>query len=121
MKLPDPRPAGEVLQELLDARYWSQSDLAEIVGRPLQAVNEIIRGKKEITRQTALQFGAAFGTMPDYWLNIQDNYLLWKLSQTETHQRKLAGIRERARMERKPRGKAGSSGGDTQTLHQHLA
>jgi HTH-type transcriptional regulator/antitoxin HigA len=44
---------GARLLELMAGRDWTQTDLAEILGRPLQAVNEIIGGKKEITRETA--------------------------------------------------------------------
>ena len=41
-----PIKPGEILQEELDVRGWSQADLSDILGRPVQAVNEIIAGKK---------------------------------------------------------------------------
>ncbi len=37
---------GEILRDELDARGWTQGDFAEIIGKPLQAVNEILMGKK---------------------------------------------------------------------------
>ena len=42
-------PPGEFLREELEARNWSQTELAEIMGRPVRLINEIIAGKKAIT------------------------------------------------------------------------
>lgn len=67
---------GEILQEELDSRGWSQADFADIVGRPVQAVNEIIAGKKAITPDTAVGFSRALGTSPEYWLNLESAYRL---------------------------------------------
>ena len=64
-------PPGEYLRDELLARGWTQTDLARIIGRPLQVVNEIIRGRKRITAQTAKAIGAALGTGPEVWLNLQ--------------------------------------------------
>jgi HTH-type transcriptional regulator/antitoxin HigA len=44
---------GEILGDELKARGWTQSDFARVVGRPLQAINEIILGKKRVTAETA--------------------------------------------------------------------
>src|SRR5882762_2181912 len=71
-------PPGDFIREELDARGWTQADLAEILGRPLQAVNEIIAGKKTVTPDTAHGLGAAFGTGPEYWLNLEASYQLWR-------------------------------------------
>jgi HTH-type transcriptional regulator/antitoxin HigA len=71
-----PIKPGEILQEELDSRGWSQADFADIVGRPIQAVNEIIAGKKVITPDTAVDFSKALGTSPEYWLNLESAYRL---------------------------------------------
>ncbi len=55
-------PAGEFLADELDARGWTQAEFAAILDRPAQFVSEIISGKKEITRESAAQIGAALGT-----------------------------------------------------------
>ena len=47
-------PPGDFIREELEARGWTQRDLAEILGRPIQAVNSIVNGKKEITPETAV-------------------------------------------------------------------
>jgi HTH-type transcriptional regulator / antitoxin HigA len=69
-------PPGDFIREELEARGWSQSDLARILGRPLQTVNLIVNGKKEVTPQTALELAAAFGTSPELWLNLETSYRL---------------------------------------------
>lgn len=68
---------GQIIQDELDARGWSQHDLAEIMSRPSQMVNEIIQAKKQITAETALQLAFAFGTSPDFWLNLEMQYQLF--------------------------------------------
>ena len=69
-------PPGHFLREELEARGWSQRDLAEIMGRPLQVVNEIINSRKQITPETAIELAAALGTSPEFWLNIEMSYRL---------------------------------------------
>ena len=69
-------PPGDFLREELDARGWSQSDLARILGRPLQSINMIINGKKSITAATAKALGLALGTGPELWMNLESAYQL---------------------------------------------
>lgn len=91
-------PVGEQLLEELDQRGWTQADFAEILGRPAQVISEIIAGKKEITRESAAQIGAALGTSPELWLNLQDQYHLWKQAQDLTTQKQLEDVKLRARL-----------------------
>ncbi len=65
---------GEYLRDELAERGWTQAQFAAIIGRPAQAVNEIINGKKAITAQTAKEIGLAFDTGPELWLNLQTYY-----------------------------------------------
>jgi addiction module HigA family antidote len=67
-------PPGEYLRDELAERGWTQRDLAKVIGRPLQAVNEIIKGKKRVTADTAKAIAKAFGTSPELWLNLQSYY-----------------------------------------------
>jgi HTH-type transcriptional regulator/antitoxin HigA len=69
-------PPGEFIRDELQTRNWTQEDLAEILGRPLRTVNQIIAGKKAITPQTAQELAAAFGTTPELWLNLENAYRL---------------------------------------------
>lgn len=91
-------PPGDFLAEELDARGWSQADFADIIGRPVQLVSAIVSGKKEITRETASQIGAAFGTSAEYWLNLQDSYELWLARQDSQVSATLDDVRLRAQM-----------------------
>lgn len=70
---------GELIREELEARGWTQADLARVLGRPLQTVNQIINGRKRITAQTAVELAAAFNTSPSLWLNLET---AWQLHQT---------------------------------------
>ena len=70
---------GEYIQEELEERGWTQLDLAEILGRPPQAVNEIINGKKSITPETAIGLAGAFGTSAQLWMNLEAAYQLSKV------------------------------------------
>src|SRR3990172_5902640 len=74
-----PIPPGEVLKDELDARGWTQGDFAEITGKPIQAISEIITGKKAIPPETALLFSEALGTTPEFWLNLESAYRLDRL------------------------------------------
>jgi HTH-type transcriptional regulator/antitoxin HigA len=70
---------GEYLMEEIESRGISQKELAKVMGRPLNAINEIINGKKIITAQTALQLEEAMPEIPArFWLNIETDYQLTK-------------------------------------------
>jgi addiction module HigA family antidote len=73
-------PPGEYLSEEIEARGISQKELAGRMGRPLNAINEIINGKKAITSETALQLEGVMPEIPArFWLNLETDYQLTKL------------------------------------------
>ncbi len=70
---------GEILgEDFLIPLEMTQSALAQHIGVPVQRINEIIKGKRGITPETAWLFSQAFGTTPEFWLNLQTNYDLAK-------------------------------------------
>jgi HTH-type transcriptional regulator/antitoxin HigA len=69
-------PPGEFIREELDARGWTQDDLAQIMGRPVRLVNELVNAKKQITPDTARGLAEAFGTDALYWMNLDSAYRL---------------------------------------------
>lgn len=70
-------PPGEFLLEEIEARNLSQKELARRMGRPLNAINEIINGKKAITAKTALQLEEVITEIPArFWLNLETDYQL---------------------------------------------
>lgn len=69
-------PPGELLQEELDAIGMTQQELAERTGRPTQVINEIIRDKKRITHDTALELEKVLGIPAHFWVNLEADYQL---------------------------------------------
>jgi len=70
-----PTHPGEILlEEFLIPMNVSQVAFAAHIGVPIQRVNEIVRGKRGITPETAWLFAQALGTSPEFWLNLQSNY-----------------------------------------------
>lgn len=66
---------GEILKEdFLGPMEMTQVALAKYLEIPVQRVNEIIKGKRGITPQTAWLFSQAFGTTPQFWMNLQNAY-----------------------------------------------
>jgi HTH-type transcriptional regulator/antitoxin HigA len=75
---------GDFVKEELEARGWTQSDFAGILGVSFKTVNEIILGKRVITPVMAKAIGEAFGTNPQVWLNLESAFQLWQLRTQET-------------------------------------
>ena len=65
---------GEILSDELQARGWSTARFAEILGRSVEATSALLNNQIEITRDVAADIGRAFGTGPELWLNLQENY-----------------------------------------------
>lgn len=89
-------PPGELLRDELADRGWAEGEFAEIIGRPVQALSEIINGKKEITPKTAVAIGAALGTSAELWLNLQATYRLHQVRSARAPA--LAPVERRAKL-----------------------
>lgn len=72
-------PPGEFLREELEAREWSQQELADILDRPPRLISELIAGKRAVTPETAKGLAEAFGTSAEYWMNLESQYQLSKI------------------------------------------
>lgn len=69
-----PHP-GEILQEeWLVPMGLSQYALAKAIGVPPRRINEIVKGLRGITADTALRLAAFFGTDAQSWINLQTDY-----------------------------------------------
>lgn len=63
---------GEVLaEEFLGPLRMSANALARAIGVPGNRVSSIVAGKRGVTGDTALRLAAAFGTTPEFWMNLQ--------------------------------------------------
>jgi len=70
-----PTHPGEILlEEFLKPLGLTQVAFAKHIGVPIQRINEIIREKRGVTSETAWLFSQAFGTTPQFWINLQTNY-----------------------------------------------
>jgi HTH-type transcriptional regulator / antitoxin HigA len=67
-------PPGEFISDELEVRGWTEADLAEILGRPLKAVGEILTGQTAITPETATGLGEALGVDPRFWMDLESAY-----------------------------------------------
>ena len=70
-----PTHPGEILlAEFLEPLGITQVGLASHVEVPTQRINELVRGKRGVTPETAWMLGQAFKTSPEFWLNLQSAY-----------------------------------------------
>ena len=67
---------GEMLREELETREMTQVALAKAMGRSPRLVNEIVRGRRSITAETALALEDALGLPAISWLGLQSSYEL---------------------------------------------
>lgn len=65
---------GEFLEEILEEYHVSQVELAKRIDLSPKVVNEIIKGKNPVTRETAFKLSKVFPMSADYWVNLQQGY-----------------------------------------------
>src|SRR4051812_13058247 len=73
-KLPPVHPGEILLVEFLSPLGVSQYRLAKETSVPARRINEIVRGLRSISADTALRLGRYFGTSGRFWLNLQARY-----------------------------------------------
>jgi len=70
-----PITPGEVLdEEFLKPMGLTQYRVAKDIHVPPRRINEIVKGKRAITADTALRLSKYFGTTAQFWLNLQSSY-----------------------------------------------
>ena len=75
-----PTHAGEILrEEFLEPLGITQSHLAKSLHTSFRAINELVNEKRGITTEMALKLAKYFGTTPQLWLNIQNQFDLYKV------------------------------------------
>jgi len=67
-------PPGDTLRDLMEERDLSQAELSRRLGRPTQAINEILAGKKEITEDTAIELERVMQVPAHFWLTREAQY-----------------------------------------------
>ncbi|MFI5459586.1 MAG: HigA family addiction module antitoxin [Isosphaerales bacterium] len=91
-------PPGDFIREELEARGWTQSDLAEVLGRPFQTVNAIVNGRKAVTPRMARELEAAFGASAEFWMNLEISYQLHRESVADPRISVRAKARDKSRL-----------------------
>lgn len=67
-------PGDILIHEFLGPLGITQVAFARHIGVPLQRVNEIARGRRGVTSETAWLFSQALGTSPEFWVRLQSDH-----------------------------------------------
>jgi antitoxin HigA-1 len=89
-------PGEILLKEFLEPLRLSQAELARILHIPQNRVNELVRGKRGITPETALLLADYLGTSAEFWMNLQSAHELTK-ARMRRQPKVLSALRNRVR------------------------
>ena len=102
---PPTHPGAMLLEEFFKPLAVSQAAFAIRLGVSYPRLNEIVRGKRSVTSDTALRLAQVLGTSPDFWLGLQQDWDLWHTM----HSAAAEEIRYLLPIRRKGRGAAGTN------------
>ena len=74
---PPTHPGEMILEEFLVPLQMTQTELASRLGVSFPRLNEIIRGKRGVTPDTALRLERVLGMPAEFWLGLQQDWDLW--------------------------------------------
>ncbi len=74
---PPTHPGEMLLEEFLKPLGMTQAEAARQMAVPLNRLNELIRGKRGVTADTALRLAKVLKTDPEIWMNLQNQWDLW--------------------------------------------
>jgi antitoxin HigA-1 len=78
-------PGKILLEEFLRPLGLSQVELARRMGIPIQRVNTIINGKRDVTAETAILLSRTLKTSSEFWMNLQVACDLYRAKETLDH------------------------------------
>ena len=88
MRPPNPiHPGAMLLEEFIEPLGMTQRSLAGKLGWTVAKLNELIKGKRSITADSALDLAAEFGTSPEVWLGLQ---MYFDLRQAELRRKRAS-------------------------------
>jgi addiction module HigA family antidote len=87
--MPPIHPGETLREDFLKPLGLSANRLAMELIVPVTRVNDIVRGKRAITADTALRLARYFGSTPQFWMNLQANYDLERAE--DARGREIAG------------------------------
>jgi len=80
---PPTHPGEMLLEEFLKPLGVSQATFAIRLGVSFPRLNEIVRGKRGVTADTALRLAQVLGMSADFWLGLQQDWELWQALRSE--------------------------------------
>ena len=90
--LPPVHPGEVLAEDFMAPLGLSSNALAARIGVPGNRVSMIVAGKRGVTGDTALRLAAAFGTTPEFWMNLQKAWEL-EVARAELDEEALAEMR----------------------------
>ena len=100
-------PGHILLTEFLEPLRLTQAKLARALHIPLNRVNELVRGKRGVTPQSALLLSSYFKNSPEFWMNLQTTHDLtlarqqMKTDMTKAIRKRPAGVTGARKIEKK--------------------
>ena len=77
-KRPPTHPGEMLLKEFLEPMGITQVEFARHLKWPYARLNEIVNGRRGVSAESAMAFGDALGSEPEFWLNLQTDFDLWR-------------------------------------------
>jgi antitoxin HigA-1 len=74
---PPTHPGEMILEEFLKPLDMTQAELARRLGVSYPRLNEIVKGRRSVSPDTALRLARVLGMSPDFWLGLQQDWDLW--------------------------------------------
>ena len=97
-------PGRILLHEFLEPNGLTQATLAHRLGIPQNRINELVRGKRGITAETAWLLAGFFKNSAEFWMNLQTAHDLTKVRQ-EMRPKRVRSAHSEAALPTMPRGK----------------
>lgn len=88
-----PSHPGEILlKDFLEPLNLSQKQFAAHLKWTYARLNEIVNKRRGVTADSALAFAESFGTEPEFWLNLQRDWDLWRAKLTHLEVKSLPHV-----------------------------
>jgi len=82
-----PSHPGQILREdYLEELSLTQTELASALGTTFRTINEIINEKRSVSTEMAIKLSKFFGTSIELWLNLQNQYDIYKIYKKKKEQ-----------------------------------
>ena len=89
---PPTHPGKMLLDEFFIPLGITQKEFANHIGWTFARLNEIVKGHRGVTAESALAVGEALKTGPEFWLNLQRDWDLWHAMQKHQEIKPLKAV-----------------------------